>query len=67
MFDYEVRGAFVLAFSYRVAGGRNGPLWEVRGIEISTPDRRGTIISISFLGLSPLLGGSKKVSIRKII
>ena len=40
--------------------GRNGPLWEVRGIEISTRDRRGTLISIPFLGLSPLFFGGKK-------
>ena len=28
---------------------RNGPLWEVRGIEISTRDRRGTSIRAPFL------------------
>ena len=41
--------------------GRNGPL-EVRGIEISTRDRRGTLISIPFLGLSLPFWRSKKTS-----
>ena len=48
--------------------GRDGPLRKVRGIEISTRDRRGTFMSIPSLGLSPPFGRSKKsqsVSIRK--
>ena len=40
--------------------GRSGLLWEVREIDISTRDRRGTLISIPFLGLSLPCGGSKK-------
>ena len=43
--------------------GRNGPHWEVRGIENSTPDRRGTLISIPFLGLSLLFLGSKYIKV----
>ena len=41
--------------------GRNGPFCEVRGIKISTRDRRGTLISISFLGLSLPFGRSKNI------
>ena len=47
---------------------RNGLLWEVREVEISTRDRRGTLILIPFLGLSLPFFGVKKhqsVSIRK--
>ena len=42
-------------------------LWEVRGIEFSTRDGSGTLISISFFGLSSLFGelfflGGQKIS-----
>ena len=39
------------------------PLGGVRGIEISTQDRGGTLISIPFLGLSPLFGRSKNIRV----
>ena len=42
--------------------GRNGALWEVRGIDISRRDRRGTLISIPFLGLRKFWRGPKKTS-----
>ena len=41
--------------------GRNGQL-QVQGIEISTRDRRGTLISIPLLGLSPPFWEVKKTS-----
>ena len=60
----KLRMASLLAPSF----GRNGPLWEVRVIENSTRDRRGTSISSPFLCLSPPFWVSKehqRVSIRK--
>ena len=43
--------------------GRDGLLWEVWGVKISTRDRRGTLISISFLGLSSPFLGSKNIKV----
>ena len=50
-----------MALRFGLLFGRNGPLWEVWGIEISTRDRRGTLISISFLNLSPPFFGVKNI------